>query len=194
MATCFDDPTRVFEDSICVLSVSKDLKGELRPPKHRAHDCTDHQCKSFQTIGEMKATIHTDPPCDSERARMLDGTLVVRNWATAYDTDIKLRGVHAGDFTWLGRGIELSGRMSGITNAGILRAPVFQPAAETCLEPRVMVGRMCGSVVKAPEGLAYLEHANIVAVYRFLLVDPHPNTPTAFKGTLEGALIPSCRT
>jgi hypothetical protein len=192
MATCFDDPKLVFDSAVCVLSVSKDLKGEVLPPKQRAHECADQHCKTLQTLSELKAAVHTDPPCDSERARALDGTLLVRDLATVYDTDVKLRGVHAGDFSWTGRGIELSGRMSGITNAGILRAPIFHPGCEKCLEPHVMIGRICGSVVKFSDADAHLRDASFVAVYRFLLLDPRPGAPTRFEGTLEGALVPRC--
>jgi hypothetical protein len=190
MATCFDDPKLIFSESVCILSVSKDIKGELSPPKQREQVCNEQHCETLHTLCKLEATLHTDPPCDSERARILDGRLVVRDLATAYDINIKRRGVHAGDFTWTGRGIEVSGRMSGITNAGILRGNVFEPACEKCLEPLVMVGRICGTVSRASD--PHIARASIVAVYRFQLLEPHPNEPTRFKGTLEGALVPRC--
>ena len=187
---CFDDPKLVFGESVCILSTSKDLKGELSPPKQREQVCREQHCETIHTLCKLDASLHTDPPCDSERARILDGRFVVRDLATAYDINVKHRGVHAGDFIWIGHGIELSGRMSGITNAGILRARVFEPACEKCLEPLVMIGRICGTVTKASD--PHLTRASIIAVYRFQLIEPRPDQPTRLKGTLEGALVPPC--
>jgi hypothetical protein len=191
MATCFDDPKLVFSEAVCIISVSKNLTGELSPPKQREQVCEQQHCKTLHTLCKLEATLRTNRPCDSERARILDGRFLVRDLATAYDTNLKHRGVHAGDFIWTGHGIELSGRMSGITNAGILRARIFEPACEKCLEPLVMIGRICGHVTKASD--PHLARASIVAVYRFQLeAPPEPEKPVKFKGTLEGALVPPC--
>jgi hypothetical protein len=140
----------------------------------------------------LKLELRSDKPCDSELGLQLNGELVVERLATAYDTDGLHRGVHAGDFVWLGQQFEITGRMSGITNAGILRARVFTPACEKCLAPGVMIGRLCGEVVKThdPE----LKGARLVAVYRLLAARPRKTgvQGPSIRGTIEGVIVTKC--
>ena len=48
------------------------------------------------------------------------------------------RGLHGGNFTWLGQRLFATGTLSGITNAGTHRKPVFDPACQECHQPTFM--------------------------------------------------------
>jgi hypothetical protein len=77
MATCFDDRRLVFDSAICVLSVSKDVKGELLPPKQRAHECAEQHCKTLlvRDLATASDFLLLDPrpgaPTRFERSRAL---------------------------------------------------------------------------------------------------------------------------
>jgi hypothetical protein len=194
MATCYDEPTEVFDSQRCLDAVSKDAKGTVRiSAKHDAL-CEERKCTTFHTVGPLKLTTTVDKPCDSKLSlKLATGTFTVARLATSYDTDGLQRGVHAGDFSWsfAGTHVQIAGRMSGITNAGILRAPVFQHECEACSTPGLMIGRLCGEVVgSAP---ARYKGAQLVAVYRFEVAKPSKEGAAGgVIGTIEGVLVEQC--
>ena len=128
---------------------------------------------------------------DSISKNVKGAVKVVGKLATAYENDGLQRGVHAGDFVWTGQHVQIKGRMSGITNAGILRAPVFKPACEECSTPGVMIGRLCGQVVgSAGTGL---NGAQVMAVYRLLTKPTKTGASGPLTGTLEGVIVGPCK-
>ena len=124
MSACYDEPGHVFDSSTCIQSVSKDVQGRLDVTATHINRCGDPPCVSLRTMSKLELKVRTEK-CDSKLARELDGSIRVDKLATAYDTDGLHRGVHAGDAIWFGRHVEVMGRMSGITNAGLLRAPML---------------------------------------------------------------------
>ena len=105
---------------------------------------------SLTTIHALKAEVSAHD-CDSEPAKALDGPLVIERLTTIFeDGEPRGRGVHAGDFAWRGS-VYIEGRIQGITNAGITRAPQ-RTACEECRNPGVMIGRLCGRGVRSGIG------------------------------------------
>jgi hypothetical protein len=194
MATCFDDPRTIFESRFCLDAISKNVKGTVKVVKELQVVCETEKCVTFRTLSALKVATTTNKPCDSKLALRLDGgSLVVDDLATAYENDGLQRGIHAGDFVWTGQHVQIKGRMSGITNAGILRAPLFKPACEACSAPGIMIGRLCGQVVGSAG--AGLDGAQVMAVYRILGGKPSKtgaNGPAT--GTIEGVIVgPPCK-
>jgi hypothetical protein len=111
----------------------------------------------------------------------------VKKLATAYETDGLGRGFHAGDFVWIGQHVKIEGRMSGTTNAGILRPPVFDGNCEACSARGIMIGRLCGEVVGAA---GPLDGAQVIAVYRFKVGRPtRKGAIGSVVGTIEGVIV-----
>jgi len=194
MATCFDEPGVIFDTRFCLDSISKNVKGAVKVVgKPLQIVCDTEKCVTLRTMSALKVVTTSNKKCDSKLALRLDGgSLVVGKLATAYENDGLQRGVHAGDFVWTGQHVQIKGRMSGITNAGILRAPVFKPACEDCSTPGVMIGRLCGQVVgSAGTGL---NGAQVMAVYRILVPKPTKTGASGpLTGTIEGVIVGPCK-
>lgn len=130
-------------------------------------------------------------PLRRSLGKLLSGSLSVRTLATAYEKDGLGRGVHAGDFRWISaKKDEIDGRISGITNAGLVRAAPFHPAVEKCVSEGILVGRLCGRVTKSAN--PQLSQAQIVATYRFHTTPTAKGEGGALIGTLEGVVITPC--
>lgn len=104
-----------------------------------------------------------------------------------------LRGVHAADFFWkplAGGGIG-SGTLQGITNAGIVRPPVFRPCEE-CRQVGILTGHLFATGNKVP-GIPVPDF-HVDAVYR-LAWDPIAavRMSAPVTGTLEGVIIMPCQ-
>ena len=194
MATCYDDPNEVFDSQRCLDAVSKDVKGTVRISAKHPALCEARKCTTFHSLGLLKLATTNHKPCDSKLSlKLATGTFAVKRLATSYDTDGLERGVHAGDFSWsfAGTHVAIEGRMSGITNAGILRAPAFQVECESCSAPGIMIGRLCGEVVGGAP--ARYKGAQLVAVYRFEVAKPSKEGATGtVVGTIEGVLVEQC--
>ena len=192
LGSCFDTPDDVYGSDTCVTSLSKDVHGETALQTSTKHLCAQSGCVTLRTHGVLKLALTNNAPCDHGLAGELAGSLAVPILATAYEKDGRGRGVHAGNFTWVtAKKDEIDGTISGITNAGLFRPAPFPAGTEKCVSEGILVGRLCGVVVKTlnPE----LNGAQVVATYRF-------HTPTTAKGeigpavvgTLEGVLITPC--
>ena len=155
MATqCLDDPATILQKEWCVSALSKDLSGTLTLVDSKTHQCHTPTCKTLKTVHTVKVTVVAHAPCDSQAAHALDGDLGVGKLITAFDQDGTHRGVHAGDFVWHGAaGIQVTGRMSGVTNVGSHRPPAF-PACQKCDDRGVMEGRLCGQIVEPEQSCA----------------------------------------
>ena len=185
---CFDDPAAILEKAFCVSAVSKDLKGELRHASSKEQKCQTPNCKTLRTTHELKVEV-VATRCDAHAAAPLNGTLGVK-LITAFDTDGNHRGVHAGDFTWLGQGgLKITGRMSGVTNEGSHRLPIKD--CQKCSDLGIMEGRLCGQVVEPGHNPA-LRACQVVAAYRVKFDPGLDGGQGAVVGTLEGVLVCPC--
>jgi hypothetical protein len=190
-SSCLDEPGLILSQKMCLSALSKDLKGGLTQTVKQQQSCNQPPCKTLKTVHAVKVEVISHPPCDSQIGKRLNGVLRVDRLVTAYETDGNHRGFHAGDFIWLANGVQASGRMSGMTNVGTHRAPVFQPACQKCDTLGVMEGRICGEITQSqfPE----LKGCQIVGTYR-LKFDPSVGggANQSISGVIEGVVICSC--
>jgi hypothetical protein len=189
--TCFDDPKEILSSEVCVSSLSKDAHGETSLRSSSPHECKEARCVTLRTSAALKLVLTSNSPCDGLLGQDLSGNLSVDVLATAYEKDGLGRGVHAGDFLWTtAKGVGIQGRMSGITNAGLVRAKPFAPNVEKCISEGILVGRFCGQVTRTEN--PKLRGARIVATYRLkTTASPKGETGTVV-GTVEGVVVTPC--
>ncbi len=187
---CGFGPDDLRRETECLAAVSKDLEGELLAIDAQVEECPELDCRSLVTLHAIRAQVVAHD-CDSENSKtLLDGVLVVRQLVTQFaNGDAFDRGVHAGDFLWRGQGLAVSGRMQGITNAGLNRAPLRR-ACEECREPGVMIGRLCGAVVRSADPA--LLGALVTGVYRCEFEPTKEGGAGPLVGVIEGALMQVC--
>jgi hypothetical protein len=188
---CAEGSRDILERHICLSALSKNLKGELKPLQHELERCAKLRCVTLKTIHFVQLKVGSNKPCDSQTAQLLDGLLAIRNLVTAFEGgDGTRRGVHEGDFTWKGKAIVAIGTLSGITNAGTHREPIFKPC-QTCDAKGFMEGRFCGTIRKAER--KQLVGCQVIGTYRFHF-DPTKTEggKGGIAGTLEGEIVCAC--
>jgi hypothetical protein len=189
--SCFDNPDDVLGSDTCVATLSKDVRGKTTLQSSKRHVCEKDDCVTLRTRGVLKVALASHAPCDGPLAKILSGSLSIRTLATAYEKNGLGRGVHAGDFRWISAtNDEIDGRISGITNGGLVRAAPFGPGVEKCASKGILVGRLCGRVVKSEN--PKLAQAQIVATYRLHMTQTAKGGSGAVLGTLEGVVITPC--
>ncbi len=189
--SCFDNPDDILRSDICVGSLSKDVRGETVLESSSTHRCEKQRCVTLRTAGVLKVALSSHAPCDHHLGQLLSGSLVVQPLATVYEDDGLGRGVHAGDFRWItAQHDEIDGRMSGITNGGLVREAPFHPAVEKCISEGILVGRLCGRVAKTAD--PRLKQAQVVATYRLHAAPTAKGENGAVRGTLEGVVVTPC--
>lgn len=187
---CFDVPSTVLRTNICLSAISKNAKGELGNPRAVQQKCAKPQCRTLKTVQTFKVEVSPNRPCDSPLAKALNGTFVVNRFVSAYEGgDGNRRGIHTGDFEWHGAAAVAKGRMSGVTNAGTHRQPVFD-ACQRCDAHGFMEGRFCG-VVTEPRDPA-LKDCSVQGTYRFRFDPGASGGHGAIQGTFEGSIVCTC--
>jgi hypothetical protein len=48
--TCFDNPSDIFKQKVCVSPLSKNFKGTLSPLEKKEEACKEPACKTLKTI------------------------------------------------------------------------------------------------------------------------------------------------
>jgi hypothetical protein len=189
---CADSSRDILDNELCLNAVSKNVRGELRPVHHELERCVPLECETLKTEHLLVLEVERWE-CDSQAAGLLNGRIVVKDLATAYEGGSpKRRGFHGGEFRWLGQGGLLAvGTLSGMTNAGILREPVFEPACERCEEPGVMTGRLCGFIRRAPKN-PRLRGCEVFGVYRIRFELTEEGGRGEVQGTIEGVIVCRC--
>lgn len=190
---CQDDPATLLAKDWCLSAVSKDLLGTLSLLDNKPHACHTPPCKTQKTVQALKLKAATHAPCDSDIAKKLDGALVVARLVTVFDQDNLHRGFHSGDFVWAGAaGIQVTGRLSGITNVGTHRLPAFGDC-QKCDDKGVMEGRLCGQIASTSNPA--LNGCQVEACYRIRFNPGSAGAPGGqgdVKGTLEGVIVCVC--
>lgn len=214
---CFDDPQRMASRAfrVCVNAVSKDLRdGTLRRarvPGAGIMRCVKPDCTTLKTVHRLLLkTIIPHEECDSPLSLALQidqstgagpqGALLVEPLVTVFEGNGLRRGIHAGNFLWRGPNfLRIRGRMSGTTNAGLYRAPVFDEV-ERCSQVHVLYGRLCGRIETIDAaGLGHLVGSQLIGTYRIAIqADPGEGErglpgSDRVEGVLEAAILSSCR-
>ncbi len=166
--------------------VSKDLKGGFGLTDIEKQECKSPQCITVKSRLNFKLEATSHKPCDSTKARSLDRVLSGILVFTNID-DVKQRGYHIGTFKWDTSASQLTGRLSGVTNAGTHREPYIK-CDEKCYAPGHMEGRLDAVVVGGEHKGCRLLAAYMIDFGRFEKPGDNPGA----KGTLEGVLICAC--
>jgi hypothetical protein len=188
---CREGSRDILEREICLSALSKNLEGELRPLQAERERCPRLRCLTLKTIHFVHLRASTNRPCDSRSGQLLDGDLSVRNLVSAFEAgDGTRRGIHQGDFIWRGKGLVAIGTLSGITNAGTHRAPIFKPC-QTCDAKGFMEGRFCGTIRRSER--RQLLGCQLIGTYRFEFKPSRgEGGQGGIRGTLEGEIVCAC--
>ena len=189
-AKCLDDPPVILKQKMCLNPVSKNMKGVLKLSGNEEQKCEKPECRTLKTVHVLKMETSSHKPCESKPGALLNGTIVVERLVTAFDQDGNHRGFHAGDFEWSGSGFRASGRLSGMTNVGTHRKPVFTDC-QPCDARGVMEGRICGQVTEAK--IPELNGCQIFGSYRIKYDSSTTGGSGAVQGVIEAVLICSCK-
>ncbi|MEL6983257.1 MAG: hypothetical protein AAFO29_12605 [Actinomycetota bacterium] len=183
-----DEPKPLYRRPICLSAVSKNLSGDLHRLAGKRQDCDEPDCVTLKTVHALRVDV-SSYDCDSEVGKRLDGRFVVPNLVHALDTEGHGRGLHTGSFLWDGTGIEVEGEISGVTNLGTHRRPVFDDCQQ-CDERGVMEGRLCGRIVEADR--EELIGCRVVAAYRIRFDPSESFQDTGVTGVIEGMVVCPC--
>lgn len=187
---CMDDPAKIFEALMCLNALSKNARGEFSPADAGLQICEEPSCKTLKTVQVFKVEVFGNPRCDSALGALFDGVFLVEQFISAYeDGDGNNRGMHSGDFRWESSSVVAEGRISGVTNAGTHRPPVFD-RCQPCDARGYMEGRFCGRVVDTRH--AELEGCYLLDTYCFRFDPTRGGIDGATEGTFEGELICPC--
>lgn len=187
---CLDDPRELWDSKVCLRPVSKNARGDLRLLDRELQTCDEEDCRTLKTDHVLKVDVVAHEPCDSNASALLDGVFYVRRLITAFvDGSGENRGLHTGAFDWVGGGARVRGTLSGTTNAGTHRGPVFDPCQE-CHAPGYMEGRLCGQIVRTQD--KRLRGCRVAASYRFRFDPSDGAIDTGITGTIEGLIVCSC--
>ena len=173
-----------YKERICMWAVSKDLKGEFVVVDQEEQKCRRPGCVTLKAHLKFKVQVTPHRPCDAVASRAFDGTiggeLLFAHIENGYG-----RGYHLGRFDWTGATSRLTGRMSGVTNAGTHRSPAAP--CEPCDRRGHMEGRLDAVVVEGDH-----KGCRVLATYVIDYDTSHEVQDTAIIGTLEGVLIRPC--
>lgn len=185
-----DDPAALYTTRLCLEPVSKNLQGELKLMHRERQQCEVPACTTLKTDHVLRLDVSSNDPCDSALGKTLDGVLGVRRLVHALNNGTgEGRGIHTGEFTWIGDGVVVQGELSGMTNVGTHRPPPFDPC-QTCHDPGWMEGRLCGRIVRAER--EELIGCRVTAAYRIQFDASEGFQDTGVRGTLEGVVVCTC--
>lgn len=186
---CLDDPATILKQRMCVNSVSKNFKATIKITQKDEQKCEKPECRTLKTISALKIGVVSNNPCDSKLGKTLTGSILIERLATAFDQDGTGRGVHAGDFVWKTASFAIEGRISGVTNAGTHRKPIFNDC-QLCDARGFMEGRICGQIVDTtkPE----LKGCQLIGTYRMRFTPTATGPNGAGQGTIEAVLVCPC--
>jgi hypothetical protein len=188
------DAAALRNNTYCLHEISKNIDGEVLVLDADQKTCPNPSCEPLTLVQYLDLTLRS-ADCDSNFGTILDGIMRVSNLTTVFTgPSERLRGVHAADFFYwkpfAGGGIG-SGTLQGITNAGIVRPPVFRECEE-CRQVGILTGHLFATGNNVP-GIPVPDF-NVDAVYR-LAWDPIAGVRMSapVTGTLEGVIIMPCQ-
>lgn len=178
----------MLRQQVCLTPLSRNLEGELGRPDNEIRKCRRRDCATL--VGAQSLILKLADATDCDQLPALDGAVEVRDLVHVFDATGSDRGIHSGDFRWESSIGLIMGRLSGITNAGTHRPPVFAEC-QRCRDS-VMEGQFQGVVCrpKSPE----FTDCQLFGAYRLQIDAGREGLPAqGVRGTLEGVLITSCR-
>lgn len=183
---CTPRPEALAEAVLCLDEISKNASGELRLIDAEVRKCEKLGCQTLTAEHVLRLRLESHD-CDSQLGKGLDGTLISKDLTSAFvDGSGERRGMHTATFSWRTRIGILRGQMSGMTNEGTHREPVFE-GCQKCDERGVMEGMLCGQVVRAED--KNMVGAQVTAAYRLSFDPSELGGEGAIRGTLEGLVV-----
>jgi hypothetical protein len=183
-----DTAASLAERVLCLDALSKDADGDLVPSSAEREPCRQLDCVTLVTTHSLRLELRRHD-CDSDLGAALDGVLLVRCLTTVFtNAEPEGRGVHAGGFVWRGSSVRIVGRITGMTNVGTHRGPVFEPVQQ-CDSRGFMEGRFCGQVRAAEPRL---NGSEVTGAYRLRFDPTQAGGSGPVQGTIEGALLRTC--
>lgn len=186
---CPDDPATNLKNKVCVNPTSKNLKGTLKLKDKIEEKCDKPLCVTFKTIHELKLKLVSHQPCDSPVGKLFSADISIPRLITVFNQNGMGRGFHAGDFTLTGLNIKGKGSISGMTNVGTHRRPVFDPC-QRCGERGVMEGRIC---IQIGSNKPETNGCQLFGVYRIKFDPTQSGGEGAVSGVIEGVIICPCK-
>jgi hypothetical protein len=190
---CKDSSAYILEQTFCLYDISKNaLEGRLRTVLHEPEHCPEPPpCDTLKTVHQLDLELQSEE-CDSPQSRRNNGRLYSCDLTHVLNGGPDGRGFHGASFTWAAPGFLASGTLSGITNAGTHRKPVFDPACQECRQQLVMEGRFCG-VIRRSSGDPRLLGCQVFGAYRLQLAQELTAPVIGVTGVLEGLIVCECR-
>jgi hypothetical protein len=179
--SALSDSARLGGAPLAMWAISQLARGtfgvQRRALDHAAAWGQDSLVTEYSVALEFFANTECETVMNTELGGPLTGRIIVVN----IDGKATERGVHAGSFTW-GRQGNIHGILSGISNAGTHRPPLYD--AVRFDQPGQFVGRLDGTFEHPMLGRCVL-----TASYVIDLADPRDDTTTDVKGILEGVVM-----
>jgi hypothetical protein len=186
---CDGRPAQLARAVLCLDELSKNVEGELVIIESQPHECRELDCKTL-TVEHLLLVEAKTHACDSGLGKRFDGRVTSRDLTTVFvNGSGTRRGMHTGTFIWHTAAGTVQGRMSGMTNEGTHREPVFR-RCQRCDDRGVMEGRLCGRLVEAADPA--LVGAQVTAAYRFAFDAGEAGGQGALQGTIEGLVVRNC--
>jgi hypothetical protein len=188
---CKDSAAYILDQTVCLYDISKDARaGQLRTVLAEPERCPEPPCESLKTVHQLDLEL-TSGPCDSDQAGRHNGRLYSCDLTHALNGGPDGRGFHGATFTWADQGFLAQGTLSGITNAGTHRGPMFEPACQECRAPGFMEGRFCGVIRRSADPA--LLGCQVFGAYRLQLAEELTAPVIRVRGVLEGLIVCECR-
>jgi hypothetical protein len=186
---CPDDPATNWKNKVCVTPTSKNMKGKLVLFEKREEKCEKPECVTFKTRHSISLKLTSHQPCESKVGKLLNNATIGGSLITVFHRDGQGRGFHTANISSSGTNIKGIGRISGMTNVGTHRKPVFDDC-QPCDARGVMEGRIC---IKIGSNDPELKGCQLFGTYR-IRFDPAPTgISSALEGVLEGVIICPCK-
>ena len=177
---------------MCLYSISKDVKGELRLIDSVTEECGTPRCVTLKVIDFVRADASTHRQCETDQGQYFNGDLKIYDLTHAFiNGSSKQRGFHGGKFRLGGVAGTIDGTISGMTNVDTHRQPLPDaPEPNDCDVPRLMEGRFCGTIQRARDDS--LVGAQAIGTYRFFVFDGFDPERSDIVGTMEGVIVVTC--
>jgi hypothetical protein len=177
-----------FGISECIYSFSKTMSGKATILKKEKNNCEEPKCISLKIMQDIVLGVRSNSECDSEKAKTLDGNLIMRLIQGLIDTG-EGRGAHHGSFRWAGTSDTfVIGQLRGITNAGTHHKPLKE--CEKCNIKGHMEGQLNGTVYNTKD-IGIMDR--LLATYAFEFKTGVEFRMDMLQGTIEGVIISLCK-
>ena len=176
-----------FGISECIYPFSKTMSGKYKILKKEEDKCEEFKCLTLKIMQTLQFTVWS-AECDSEKAKNLDGNLIMRLIQGLINNG-EGRGAHHGQFRMDGNSdTYVLGYLRGTTNAGTHHRPLHQ--CESCDIKGHMEGQLNG-IVYNKKDVRTMDC--LLATYALEFTTGVEFQMDRLQGVIEGVIISDCR-